>query len=175
MRAAHAAIDARDAGLEARLHARFEGQLAELRAQVATLQARLEPTKPTAPPAKKPHDNTALEPLSYDAAFEQLGGQKALDQYAARSKALIERTRDDALEKELADLQMTERRGFSTALVNQRFVEDLDELYDWLIGACGVSDALAEVRSRAARIAASMQSGVKSYRLLGRVRFSTKF
>ena len=25
---------------------------------------------------------------------------------------------------------MTERRGFSTALVNQRFVEDLDELYD---------------------------------------------
>ena len=133
MRAAHAAIDARDAGLEARLHARFEGQLSELRAQIQTLEARLsqeQPPKPKAPPAKKPHDTTALEPLSYDAAFDQLGGQAALDAYAAKSKALLARTRDDALEKELADLQMTERRGFSTALVNQRFVEDLDELYD---------------------------------------------
>ena len=130
MRAAHAAIDARDAGLEARLHARFEGQLSDLRKQVAELQARLEPTKPKPPPAKKPHDTTALEPISYNDAFDQLGGQAALDGYRERSKQLIERTRDDALEKELADLQMTERRGFSTALVNQRFVEDLDELYD---------------------------------------------
>jgi ankyrin repeat protein len=130
MRAAHAAIDARDAGLEARLHARFEGQLADLRAQVAALEARLEPTKPKTPTKPKNHDNTTLEPLSYDAAFDQLGGQAALDGFAARSKALLARTRDDALEKELADLQMTERRGFSTALVNQRFVEDLDELYD---------------------------------------------
>jgi len=125
MRAAHAAADARDAGLEARLHARFEGQLSDLRKQVAELQARLEPTKPKPPPAKKPHDTTALEPISYNDAFDQLGGQAALDGYRERSKQLIERTRDDALEKELADLQMTERRGFSTALVNQRFVEDL--------------------------------------------------
>ena len=132
MRAAHAAVESRDAGLEARLHARFEGQLSELRSQVQALEAQLaqEPTKPKAPPAKKPHDTTTLEPLSYDAAFEQLGGQAALDKHKARSTALLARTRDDALEKELADLQMTERRGFSTALVNQRFVEDLEELYE---------------------------------------------
>ena len=130
MRAAHAATDARDAGLEARLHARFEGQLEELRAQVSALEARLsqEPPKPKTP-TKPKHDNATLEPLSYDAAFEQLGGQAALDNYRERSRQLLARTRDDALEKELADLQMTERRGFSTALVNQRFVEDLDELY----------------------------------------------
>lgn len=134
MRAAVAAEEARDvAGLEARLEARFAAQVAALQAQVKRLEARLEPPRAEAPAPAPAPPVISDPPISYDAAFASLGGDAALTRHAARSSALVARTRDALLEAELdglIDTCRTKRRGFSTALVNQRFVEDLEELYD---------------------------------------------
>lgn len=72
--------------------------------------------------------------LTYSKALESLGGQSHLDTFKDVSEALVSRTRDEALESELSGLLLSgldaaTRRGFSTALVNQRFASTIEDVF----------------------------------------------
>jgi len=72
---------------------------------------------------------TTAAPSSYEEAFEQAGGQSMVDE----AKQLVNdlQQKDAALDKEIRDLlpeEFSKRRGYSTRLVSQHFVSDLDTL-----------------------------------------------
>ena len=75
----------------------------------------------------------AEEGITYDEALEKLGGDKTLEMHRSMSEALSAEVRDADLEKELTEAvpgSHEDRRGFSRQLVNQRFVESIEELYE---------------------------------------------
>ena len=89
------------------------------------------------------HD--ALEPITYDAAFHQIGGATKLGEYAGLSAQLLAKTGDAALDAEIKKLlprDYARRAGFSTRLVNQKYVSSLEELYEEANRAHETFDAL---------------------------------
>ena len=120
-------------GLEARL-AVAEGRGAEdpAAAQSAATGGAEEPAAPppvVVPPALRRDATASLEPLTYEEAFAELGGEAEV----ARVSVDFPRSSEDAaIEAELSLLlprDFQERRGFSTKLVNQAYVSDLETLY----------------------------------------------
>ena len=74
-----------------------------------------------------------LEPITYDDAFVAIGGESELAKHTEASQQLQARVSDAELDAELQRVLLrdyTERTGFSTKLINQPFVRDLDALYE---------------------------------------------
>ena len=113
----------------------------ELRAELkAELLAELRDGKPAAAAEaqmavvqQKPSVKASvpLEPITYEDAFKLIGGESELAKHTEASQQLQARVSDAELDAELQRVlrDYTERTGFSTKLINQPFVSDLDALY----------------------------------------------
>jgi hypothetical protein len=88
---------------------------------------------PAKMPYRKPHRKYLdLEPITYEDAFKQSGGELALESYRLVSKNLTDFTRDKQLSKEIDRLlpaDFRQRVAYSTINVNQDYVESFEELY----------------------------------------------
>ena len=110
---------------------------AELRAELkAELLAELRDDKPAAaaeaPASVQPKASVAMVPITYEEAFVAIGGESELAKHMEASRQLQARVSDATLDAELKLLlprDYTKRTGFSTKLINQPFVRDLDALY----------------------------------------------
>ena len=77
------------------------------------------------------HSQT-MEPITYEEAFEVSGGQAVLDAHKKASEQLVGVTQDKKLQEQIGRLlpaDFRQRVAYSTANVNQDYVESLDELY----------------------------------------------
>jgi hypothetical protein len=110
---------------------------AELRAELkAELLAELRENKlaaaAEAPASVQPKASVAMVPITYEEAFVAIGGESELAKHMEASRQLQARVSDATLDAELKLLlprDYTKRTGFSTKLINQPFVRDLDALY----------------------------------------------
>ncbi|CAJ1948979.1 unnamed protein product [Cylindrotheca closterium] len=78
------------------------------------------------------HSAESLEPISYKEAFEKSGGQKTVEKYTALSRRLQDEVNNLQVAEEMKELMAGEfyrRKGFSTGLLNQGYVNRLDVLY----------------------------------------------
>ncbi|MEM7676306.1 MAG: hypothetical protein AAF449_09925 [Myxococcota bacterium] len=88
------------------------------------------------PPPRKAHTGEPTTPLTTTEAFEQLGGESALERYKTTAADLCREhdIYDDTLATEVDLLlpmaDITKRRGFSTKLINQPYAYDLDEVFE---------------------------------------------
>jgi len=90
--------------------------------------------------AAEQHDTTQKPPSAYQRAFEAAGGQGALDEAKDITRHQQLKAVDEELEQEIWELLPTDlqyRKGYSSRLLNQRFVADLDTLL-------GEADAVLE-------------------------------
>lgn len=110
-----AAQERRDAALEEKLRAsqsKLEERLSDTVTHIEALQQEVESLKAAAPVRIEPkrqrlekHASTgvaAVEAITYDVAFEQIGGQTTLATYASLSAQLAARTGDPALDTEVS-------------------------------------------------------------------------
>ena len=109
-----------------------------------------------------PNDETTSKrrpSLSYAAAIEELGGSDALSQYKDYVARLYPRQDQRALYAELRSFLPSDfrlRAAYSTRVLNQRYVSDLDELYE---DAARVQGSYAAfVRDVAARTGAAARA-----------------
>ena len=110
---------------------------ADLRAELkAELLAELRENKPAAaveaPATVQRKASVAMVPITYEEAFVAIGGELELAKHMEASRQLQARVSDATLDAELKLLlprDYTKRTGFSTKLINQPFVRDLDALY----------------------------------------------
>jgi len=112
--------------------------------EVTTFNASLEQMKTAASSSTKPEttiqkpnipDTPEARPrtsqYSYEMAFESVGGTKALSKAVELSKRMRHFVADTILDTEIRDLlpkDFKKRKAYSTAVVSQHFVEDLDTL-----------------------------------------------
>jgi hypothetical protein len=117
-------------------------QLEALQLQVSQLVSQLQQHSPNTAPSqdgeqqKKKTAQQKLEPtaepIRYDEAFESIGGQAALDAFADISRNLVDKISDKELTAQIDELlpaDFKHRIAYSTANVNQDYVESLDDLY----------------------------------------------
>ena len=110
---------------------------AELRAELkAELLAELRDNQPAAaaeaPATVQQKASVAMVSITYEDAFVAIGGETELAKHMEASRQLQARVSDATLDAELKLLlprDYTKRTGFSTKLINQPFVRDLDALY----------------------------------------------
>jgi hypothetical protein len=109
-------------------------EVQELRDNVATNNIE----KKKRPKKKKSVYNThnkkheKMEAISYADAFDKIGGDEQLAMHVEQSKRLTDKVNNAKLQEELNQLfprDLKQRSGFSTKLVNQAYVPDLDHLY----------------------------------------------
>jgi hypothetical protein len=82
--------------------------------------------------AAKPKDDQYIEPITYPEAFDAIGGAAKLEEYEGVSREIEMQVSDAAMAAELKKLlprDYEKRTGFSTKLVNQPYVRNLEELY----------------------------------------------
>ncbi|CAJ1941825.1 unnamed protein product, partial [Cylindrotheca closterium] len=82
--------------------------------------------------AAKTTSDVKLEPITYGEALSMIGGTEALAKQAERSRALCDSVNNAKLQAELNHLfphDTSKRTGFSTSLINQKYVPTLDDLY----------------------------------------------
>ena len=144
----------------ARLRAEHARQLAALEARVASAGGETSPAAaPDAGQDAAEAANAAAhaaslseDPITYAQAFDELGGQAELDRVLWPPPSDEEQV---AIEQELARMlppDFRKRRGFSTRLVNQEYVSDLEELYARAAAALGTYEA--KIRGLAAEVGA---------------------
>lgn len=78
------------------------------------------------------HKGADLEPINYAEAFARDGGQEAVDRFSAMSKTLQDDINNPKIGDELEELlseKIGKRKGFSTVLLNQNYVNRLETLY----------------------------------------------
>lgn len=115
-----------------------ELQLQQLVAQVIQLQADVQALKLKVFPATEakevtvePAINLVEDEFTYLDAFQQGGGESAVEKYSEISDAVAAQAVPPQLTEELQELFLNcSKRGFSTVLVNQPFVSDLEQLYE---------------------------------------------
>lgn len=106
--------------------------LSEIRGQ-ATNDAESTNAKASTAAAPQTHQaSQSLEPISYKEAFEKSGGQKTVEKYTALSRRLQDEVSSLQVAEQMKELMAGEfyrRKGFSTGLLNQGYVNRLDTLY----------------------------------------------
>lgn len=81
---------------------------------------------------KKKTSDAKLDPITYSEAFAMIGGTESLHKQAERSRHLVDAVNNAKLQAELNNLfplDTNKRTGFSTNLINQKYVPTLDDLY----------------------------------------------
>ena len=74
-----------------------------------------------------------VETITYEKAWESLGGDNELKKYTGQSKFIWSMVVDSNMDKEMKSLlrlKYLDHKSYSTALVNQRYVQSLEELYN---------------------------------------------
>ena len=95
-------------------------------------EAPSSPVREAAPPHKDAAEASSLEPITESQAFEKIGGDEALKKCAHIRCKVVNFTTDSELDEETKRLlprDFRKRTGFSTKLINQPYVRDLESLY----------------------------------------------